>query len=416
MTSIRLLEEAEGYLRRLCVEISGRNVSSEGNRAATRFFASVVESFGFDVECPEFACIDWAEQGVRLVAGDHPFQAYASPYSLGCNVIAPLVTASNLAELERLEPAGQVLLLRGDLTKEQLMPKNFPFYNPDSHKHVIALLERKNPLAIIAATSRDPDMVGGAVYPFPLIEDGDFDIPSVFMTEAEGERLAHLSGREVRLQSTAIRRPSAGCNVVARKRGRDTRRVVLFAHIDSRIGTPGANDNASGVITLLLMAELMAEYSGRVGIEMVAMNGEDYFSNPGEHLYLSMNAGKFEEILLGINLDDLACHRGKTAYSLYNCPANIGGTIHKAFSSYGNLIEGEPWYQGDHGLFLIHNTPALAITSELLHELMAEITHTPKDTPEIIEPSKLVDVAHALRDLIVQLDQLEPQIQGLDTP
>jgi aminopeptidase YwaD len=379
-------------------------VGREGNRAATRLFAGVVGGFGFDVECPEFECIDWTEQGVALIAGGRSFQACPSPYSLGCDFIAPLVSASNLAELEALEARGRLLLLRGELAREQLMPKNFPFYNPDHHKHIIRLLEAKRPAAILAATSKDPEMVGGAVYPFPLIEDGDFDIPSVYMTEEEGDRLAPSLGSQVHLLSRAARHPSTGCNVVARKGPAGARRIVMFAHIDSRLGTPGANDNASGVITLLLTAELLAQYSGQLGVEIVAMNGEDYYCNPGEQLYLSMNAGKFDEILLGLNLDDLAYHKGKVAYSLYNCPADLERTIRQAFSPYPALVEGEPWYQGDHGLFLIHNRPALAFTSELVVELMSEITHTAKDTPDIIDPSKMVDTAHALRDLILQLD------------
>ena len=73
--------------------------------------------------------------------------------------------------------------------------------------------------------------------------------------------------------------------------------------------------------------------------------------------------------------------------------------------SYPGIIQGDPWYQGDHGLFLINQIPALAFTSELLMELMAEITHTPKDTPEMVDAAKLVAVAQALRDLLLRLRQ-----------
>ena len=73
-------------------------------------------------------------------------------------------------------------------------------------------------------------------------------------------------------------------------------------------------------------------------------------------------------------------------------------------SAHDGLVEGEPWYQGDHGLFLMNQRPALALTSEQLAELMAEITHTPKDRPEIIDCSKLVAVALALRDLVLHLN------------
>jgi aminopeptidase YwaD len=391
-------------LRRLCLEIPSRRVGSEGNRAATDFFASVVASFGFETESPAFDCIDWTCEDVHLSLGDTPFQAFASPYSLGCHVSAPLIVASTVEELEIAEVSDKIILLRGDIAKEQLMPKNFPFYNPDHHKRIVQLLETKKPQAIIAATSRNPELVG-AVYPFPLIEDGDFDIPSVYMTEEEGNRLAERAGKEISLASRTRRIPAKGCNVIARKGANPNRRVVLFAHIDTKPDTPGANDNANGVIVLLLLAELLADYSGNLGIEIVAMNGEDYYASPGEKQYLSINAGRLDEIVLGINLDGVGYYKGNVAYSLYDCPADIAAAIHEAFSVYENVVEGEPWYQGDHGLFILNQIPALAITSDLLMELAAEIAHSPKDRPEIVDATKLVNVAMALRDLLLHLDQ-----------
>jgi aminopeptidase YwaD len=53
----------------------------------------------------------------------------------------------------------------------------------------------------------------------------------------------------------------------------------------------------------------------------------------------------------------------------------------------------------------MNQRPALAITSELLTELMAEITHTPKDRPEVVDTTKPVKVALALRDLLLYLDR-----------
>jgi aminopeptidase YwaD len=414
MASVDLSEKAKSYLQRLCMEIPSRRVGSGGNRAATDFFAGLVASFGFATESPEFDCMDWCQDGVDLVADGASFpqegvrstyEAFASPYSLGCRVRAPLVIASTVEELETMAVSHAVLLLRGDLTREQLMPKNFPFYNQDSHKRIIQLLETKGPRAIVAATSRDAEMVGGGVYPFPLFEDGDFNIPSVYMTEEEGNRLAAQAGQEISLEIRAERIPSRGCNVIARK-GAHAQRVVLFAHIDARMGSPGASDNASGTIVLLLLAELLADYHGHLGIEIVAVNGEDYYSNPGEQLYLRANAGRFEEIALGINVDDVGYYRGKVAYSLYDCPSAMADSICRVFSGYKDLVEGEPWYQGDHGLFLMNRIPALAITSEQLAELMAEITHTPKDKPEVVDANKLVMVAFALRDLLLHLDSV----------
>jgi aminopeptidase YwaD len=246
--------------------------------------------------------------------------------------------------------------------------------------------------------------MAGAMYPFPLIEDGDFDIPSVYMTDEAGERLARHAGREASLTVRAERRPATGCNVVARKGPEAGRRVVLFAHIDAKAGTPGAIDNAGGVAVLLLLAELLAGYAGGLGVELVALNGEDYYSSPGEQDYLRRNAGRFDEIGLGINIDGAGYREGATAYSLYDCPPELGRAVAQAFGAHPGLAEGEAWYQGDHGLFLLNGRPALAITSERAAELMSRIVHTPADRPEIVDGERLAEVALALRDLVALLD------------
>ena len=254
MATDPLLEKSINYLHKLCVEIPSRRVGSEGNRLATDFFARTVSSYGFRTESSQFDCVDWSQQGAGLTVDQTSFEVFASPYSLGCHARVPLVVISTVGELESAMITGRIALLCGDIAKEQLMPKNFPFYNPDHHRHIIHLLETQKPQAIVAATSRDVMMVGSQ-YPFPLFEDGDFDIPSVYMTEEEGDRLAGYAGKEAALESRAQRIPSKGCNVIAFKGANPKRRIVLFAHIDARIGSPGAGDNASGVTVLLLLAE-----------------------------------------------------------------------------------------------------------------------------------------------------------------
>ena len=310
MAYTNLERKATAYLFQLCVEIDNRRVGSAGNRAATDLFAAAVAAHGWTTECPSFECIDWQHQGADLTAAGAGFQVCPSPYSLGCRVVGPLVVVSSLETLEAADLAHAIVLLRGEIAREQLMPKNFTFYNPEHHQRIIHLLEEKKPLGIVAATSRDAAMAGSAVYPLPLIEDGDFDIPSVYMTEEEGERLAAHAGREVSLESRATRIPAQGRNVIARKGGGGGRRVVVCAHIDSRMGTPGATDNATGVTVLLLLAELLADYDGPLGLELAALNGEDYYSNPGEMQYLARNEGRWEEVVLGINLDGAGYYRG----------------------------------------------------------------------------------------------------------
>lgn len=400
-----LMAQAQRYLQTLCSQIPTRTTGSQGNRIAAEFVAERLRTFGFGVETPIFDCLDWRQQGATLKVGEVLFHAAPCPYALGCTVEGPLLTVSTVHELECLaleETSRSVLLVRGEIAREQLMPKNFPFYNPDEHKHIVGLLESKRPLAIITATGRDPQMVG-SMYPFPLIEDGDFEVPVVYVTDVDGDQMVGMIPTHVHLESRAERIPAQGWNVVARKGSDDVPRIVCFAHLDTKPGTPGASDNASGVVTLLLLAELLSDYEGTPSIEIVAMNGEDYFSSPGEQQYLAQNAGRFGNIRLGINIDGVGYHKGGTGYSLYECPPTLAETIQTTFVDYPGLMPGESWYQGDHALYLMNRVPALAITSERLTEVMGTITHTAQDTPDKLEVGKLAELACALHDLILRL-------------
>jgi len=67
------------------------------------------------------------------------------------------------------------------------------------------------------------------------------------------------------------------CNVAAEIPGTDPAapRVLVGAHLDTVRGTPGADDNASGVAGLLETARLLAAARPRAAIELVAFNLEE---------------------------------------------------------------------------------------------------------------------------------------------
>ena len=176
MSAPDLYDKCKVYLHTLCNEISDRSVGSEGNRRATRFFEQLISSFGWTTNIQTFAALDWEDGGARLQVDESKFQVFVSPYSRGCQARAPLCCVSSVEELAHIELRGKIVLLHGEIAKEQLMPKNFVFYNPETHQRIISLLEEGKPRAIICATGRNASLAGG-VYPFPLIEDGDFDIP-----------------------------------------------------------------------------------------------------------------------------------------------------------------------------------------------------------------------------------------------
>ena len=400
-----LQENASAYLQRFCVDLPHRRVGSQWNLEATDMFAEILGQYGFKVDQQWFDCLDWEEGQVSISCGGLSFLSYVSPYSLACDVRAPLEVVSSLQELRDVPHEACVLLLQGEITKEQLMPKNFPFYNPESHREIIQVLEETKPLAILAATERNPELTGG-MYPFPLLEDGDFNIPSVYMSAEEGERLAALQGKPVSVRIESARVSAKGCNVSAKLAGRADERILICAHIDSKGGTPGALDNASGIVTLLLLAELVHNQAEILELEILAINGEDHYSAAGEIEFLRREGDQLHQIQLAINLDSPGYVEGQTAYSLYGCPKPLEARIRETFAKHPDLIEGDPWYQGDHAIFIQKQRPALAITSEKFWTLTQEITHTAEDRIELVDPNKLVELAVALYALLLELQQM----------
>jgi len=102
------------------------------------------------------------------------------------------------------------------------------------------------------------------------------------------------------------------CNLVATIRGRvrPDEIVIVGAHYDSVLGSPGANDNASGVAALLSIAHaLVAEEGRRRTIRFVAFVNEEppYFKtwNMGSRIYARRAKSKAEKIVAMLSLETI---------------------------------------------------------------------------------------------------------------
>ena len=399
-----LIKRSNQYLKLLCQRIFDRSVGSAGNRQATDYVAGIFKEYGWQTESPEFDVMDWQQNGAELICNDTPFEVKPSPYSKGCNVEGRLVTAGTLQELEKTDATGAILLVHGEIVTEQLMPKNFVFYNPENHKHLVYLLENSGAQAIISATGRNASMAGG-VYPFPFIEDGDFDIPNVFTTEEEGTRLLACAGQRVKLTSNAKRVPAKACNAIGKIGESTNKKIVITAHIDAKKGSPGAIDNGTGITVLLLLAELLKEYNGSYQVELVAFNGEDHYAVPGQMNYINSKKGDFSDIALNINIDGAAYREGPSAFSFYQLPEATKTKMQGIIKNTPNIVEGTPWVQGDHSIFVQFGCPAMAVSSEWFIDNIETqtITHTEKDNLSIVNAEKVVQIAESITELINQL-------------
>jgi aminopeptidase YwaD len=392
----------EGHVRDLCAMAPDRHVGSAGNNEAVAYFERVVGGFGFDVEAVGFDCVEWEFGDSNIKIGDHVQRVHAGPYSELCDVRAPLTEVSSVEDLEDRDFTGSVLLVHGELARETLMPKNFEFYNPESHRRIIAAIENSQPAAVIAATGMNPELAGG-VCPFPLIEDADFDIPSAFMLDVDGAELVAAVGSQVHLSIDSRRVPARARQLVARKSGSGVGRIGVFAHIDAKKGSPGALDNASGVAAILGLAELLADYRGERDIEIVPFNGEDYYAAPGQVLYLEANRGRFGDMALAFNVDGAGFAGERTAVSLYECPDQVASSLRATIDGRPGFFEGPQWPQGDHSLLAMNGVPTVAVTSENVFFIAQTVAHTAQDVPELVDFAAVAGVSRFMRDAIAAL-------------
>lgn len=399
-----LTEKAKSHLKVLCSDIGERRVGSEKNREATAYAKKILDDAGWLTESTELPVIDWKTDGAALTCNGQSFEVFSSHYSLGCSVQGELIAINTVAQLEQADIKNKIVLLYGEIAAQQIAPKKFPFWNPEEHQYLVSVLEKGSPKALICATERNSATAGG-VYPFPLFEDGDFDIPSVYMKDTEGEKLLAYDGQTVELESKAVRIPETAFNVISRQSDKTQGRIVITAHIDTKINTPGAIDNGTGVAIVLMLAELLKGAQSKYPIELVIFNGEDYYGAPGQVKYVEQNTGKFGNILLNINIDGVGYKEGLSCFSPFDLPDNILDALHEVIWNTHEIVEGLPWYQGDHSLFLQNGCPAIAVSSQWFIENFEsqELTHTPKDNLGIVNYERVAECALGIADLIGKL-------------
>jgi aminopeptidase YwaD len=393
--------QVEEHLR-LLTSHPDRHVGGPGNLAATAMFADVMTSLGLRVTRVPMPCVEWKPGSASLDIGSRHVVLEVGPYSLPCDIGAPLAAVSSIDELERENVRGAVVFMHGEIAAGQLMPRNFTFYNPESHRRVYRAIDAFAPAAIVAATGRDPEMVGSQ-YPFPLFEDGDLDVPNAYLADTEGAGLLVHVGDQVHLRIDSARVPSTAEHVVASLPGTGSGRIVVTAHIDSRRGSPGALDNATGVATLLAVASMLRTYRGGPTIEFVPFNGEDDYANPGELRWVAENEGRFDDIICGINIDDSGQRGADNHVSFYACPEPVESAVREALASFPEIAEGPQWFQGDHAILGIYGRPAIAIASAEMMAFMADCAHTERDVLELADPALIAQTARFVADVICRL-------------
>jgi len=212
--------------------------------------------------------------------------------------------------------------------------------------------------------------------------------------------------------------------------------VVVGAHYDSVIGSPGANDNASGVSALLELARIFSRIKPSLTVKFVAFVNEEppFFrtKHMGSRAYALRSRQRGEQITAMLSLETIGCYSDDSGSQEYPFPLNllypkVGNFIgfvgnlssrnilrkaissfrrHTRFPSEGSAAPG--WISGigwsDHWAFWKEGYPAVMITDTALFRY--EHYHSIEDTPDKLNYDRMARVVQGLGHVVAELAEI----------
>jgi hypothetical protein len=212
--------------------------------------------------------------------------------------------------------------------------------------------------------------------------------------------------------------------------------VVIGAHYDSTLGTPGADDNASAVAGLLALARTFASARPERTLRFVAFVNEEDFQQDimGSLVYAKACRQRQENVVAMLSLEMLGYYSDAPGSQSYPPPlswfypstgnfiafvGNLGSRrlvrrsirvfrTHAAFPSEGaalpGLIPGVSW--SDHWSFWEAGYTAIMVTDTAFFRNHAY--HQASDTPETLDYGRMARVVDGLRFVLAELGGVTP--------
>jgi aminopeptidase YwaD len=170
------------------------------------------------------------------------------------------------------------------------------------------------------------------------------------------------------------------------------RRLVLCAHFDTKINTPGATDNAAGAAMLLSLAETLPR-DLPFGLEFIAFNGEEYLPI-GDDEYIRRSEGYFGKVLACLNMDGAGAALGNV--TAIACPPELEEKVRSVAAKFPGVVWVDPWPESNHSTFSFRGIPAIPIGSTGVRSL----AHSVDDTLEQVSPAKMEEVIGLVKELV----------------
>ena len=298
----------------LCDIIGPRWASSEEERLSVQYICNQFASCGLALQLQKFQMDTWShgEPKARLLPDAISIQIVPYFRCPTFSVTAPVVDVGfgTPHELDRI--ADDDLLGAVVVMASVYEPFTTPVPVPDRLRGLAA----RGVAAALVIDAKD----GGRRelrWGHDLREDGyrDPPLPTATISREDGALLRRQAGATIDISVDARFEQAPVANVVAELPGQQwpQEHLVIGAHHDTVSGSPGGNDNGSGVIALMEVARILGEWCRASGqapgrsIRFVSFSAEEQ-SLQGSTAYVDASyiSGPTAKPRLAINLDELS--------------------------------------------------------------------------------------------------------------
>ena len=276
---------------RALVNLGSRVAGTPENQKALAYLDSEYQKAGYETEVQTFTYPKFEDKGSSVVINENTVLGRALNGSVAATPTASIVVVPNLGRKEdfaRIDVAGKIAVVkRGEIR----------FGDKASNA------EAAGAVGLIIVNNNPSNFFGTL--------DREIGIPVLSVSGDRGEFLLQNISNEMRsvtLKVDTVRRQVTGRNLIARRGSSTQPKVIVGGHYDSVLGSPGANDNASGTAVVLDLARRLAKSPEADRVWFVAFDGEEdglhgsrSFVDRASPQFLSQLAGMINFDMVGIN-------------------------------------------------------------------------------------------------------------------
>lgn len=293
-----LKQNLKQHMETFCLKCGTRHCGADGEHEAADYMVEYLTGLGIPVVCEEFPTRGWKFESFSFynVTKNTPVTGSSACFfsgSIDWEGKLLFIEDWQVEDLAALPVAGQVCFIKY-------------IHSVFTHNRIAQELEALGAAAVIFVSA-------GLAVDAKVVRNSYLERIAVAGVDAHGTyEILDNPNDTYRLQIKAHSFDQVSRNVIARL-GKGEKKGVIGGHYDTAPLVQGANDNASGTVTVLELARLMKDADLNMTLDFVAFSGEEYMADQepmGSSAYMRAHNG--EDIRWLLNCDgggDAFCRR-----------------------------------------------------------------------------------------------------------